>query len=239
MYQERQLESNEAEIRINDEYLIGQPKGALTILDKYSKFIGFIISKPEKKDRSEIAYALYCEYWNRGIGQSVLSKMVDEWGPEVCRIGLGENLYIQNKQEIFQFNGKELEQFRATVRPINVSSWSILKKVGFEPVLADKLIDFENKSTQILTEKIKLDNKLDPYISIKDQIAHRFKNIKVYAVSAKYDDSKKIVIKRPYCPNGFVATILHAYNYHKHLRLSSDNVWLTISQGVSHHINYN
>ncbi|CAG8829797.1 15005_t:CDS:2, partial [Dentiscutata erythropus] len=121
---------NEAEIRINDEYLIGQPKGALTILDEY-------------------AYTLYREYWNRGIGQSVLSKMVDEWGPEVRRIGLGENLYIQNKQEIFQFNGKELEQFRATVRPKNVSSWSILKKVGFEPVLADKSIDFENKGCDL------------------------------------------------------------------------------------------
>ncbi|CAG8851863.1 25920_t:CDS:1, partial [Gigaspora margarita] len=30
-------------------------------------------------------------------------------------------------------------------RPKNVSSWSILKKVGFEPVLAEVSIDFENK----------------------------------------------------------------------------------------------
>ncbi|CAG8528248.1 20427_t:CDS:2 [Dentiscutata erythropus] len=76
-------------------------------------------------------------------------------------------------------------------------------------------------------------------ISVEDQIAHNFKNHKVYAVSATYDDSKKTVIERPYCTNGFAAAILHAYNYHKHLRLSPDDVWLTISQGVSHHINQN
>ncbi|CAG8467036.1 17399_t:CDS:1 [Racocetra persica] len=108
-------------------------------------FIEFIISKPEKKGRSEIAYALDHNYWDRRIGQLVLSMMVDKWGPEVCKIGLEENYYIQNKQEIFQFNGKELEQFSATVRLKNISSSFILKKVGFEPVLADKSIDFENK----------------------------------------------------------------------------------------------
>ncbi|RIB02549.1 hypothetical protein C2G38_1896149, partial [Gigaspora rosea] len=46
-------------------------------------------------------------------------------------------------------------------------------------------------------------------------------------------------IENPYCLNGFAAAILHAYNYHKHLRLSPDDVWLTISQGVSEHINRN
>ncbi|RIB26718.1 hypothetical protein C2G38_1921675, partial [Gigaspora rosea] len=39
--------------------------------------------------------------------------------------------------------------------------------------------------------------------------------------------------------NGFAAAIIHAYNYHQHLRLSPDDIWLTISQGVSRHINYN
>ncbi|CAG8665138.1 24187_t:CDS:1 [Gigaspora margarita] len=95
------------------------------------------------------------------------------------------------------------------------------------------------RSTQILTEKIKLDNKLDPHISVEDSIAERFSNHKLYSVSVQYEDSKKTVIEKPYCSNGFAAAILHAYNYHKHLRLSPDDVWLTISQGVSHHINYN
>ncbi|CAG8768180.1 27719_t:CDS:2, partial [Dentiscutata erythropus] len=118
-------DSNQKEFRINNEYRIGQPKGALTILDEQSNFIGFIISKPKKKGRSEIAYALSHKYWDRGIGQSVLSKM--------------------------------LEQFSATVRPKNVSSWCIRKKVGFEPVLADESINFENKGYDLLL----LDNLLN------------------------------------------------------------------------------
>ncbi|CAG8543268.1 8731_t:CDS:2 [Funneliformis caledonium] len=39
--------------------------------------------------------------------------------------------------------------------------------------------------------------------------------------------------------HGMAAAILHAYNHHQHLRLSPDDIWLTIAQGVSHHINYN
>ncbi|CAG8482040.1 24999_t:CDS:2, partial [Dentiscutata erythropus] len=54
-----QLKSNEIEFIINNEYRIRQPKGALTILDEQSNFIGFIRSKPEKK-----------------------GKMVNEWGPK-------------------------------------------------------------------------------------------------------------------------------------------------------------
>ncbi|CAG8460782.1 32105_t:CDS:1 [Racocetra persica] len=98
------------------------------------------------------------------------------------------------------------------------------------------------RSTQILTKKIELDNKIDPHISVEDHISSRFAKHNVYAVSVQYDDaasSKKTVIKEPYCLNGFAAAILHAYNYHKHLRLNPDDVWLAISQGVSHHINFN
>ncbi|CAG8590835.1 12589_t:CDS:2 [Racocetra persica] len=51
-----------------------------------------------------------------------------------------------------------------------------------------------NRSTQTLTQQIKLNNKLDPHISIKDQISSLFKDTKVYATSFDYDntpDSKK------------------------------------------------
>ncbi|KAF0420791.1 hypothetical protein F8M41_006897 [Gigaspora margarita] len=97
----------------------------------------------------------------------------------------------------------------------------------------------KSRSIQILTNKIELDNKIDPHISIEDHIAKRFRKHKIYAVSTQFDDTTKTVIERTYCPNGFAAAILHAYNYHKHLHLSPDDVWLTISQGVSEHINRN
>ncbi|CAG8826713.1 23927_t:CDS:1, partial [Cetraspora pellucida] len=95
-------------------------------------------------------------------------------------------------------------------------------------------------STQILTNKVKLDNKLEPHISIEDKISRIFKNSKIYALSFNYDDaagSKKTVLEDTNCTNGFAAAVFHAYNYHKHLRLSPDDIWLTVAQGVSHHIN--
>ncbi|CAG8846192.1 35510_t:CDS:2, partial [Gigaspora margarita] len=143
-----QLKSEEIKSKIDNNYLIRHPKGALTILDAQNNFIEFILSKPipKKNGKSEIVYALSDKYWRKGIGYSVLNKMVNEWGPE----------NKQKIQENFQFNGKELEQFNA-IAPKNISSWSIFKKVGFEPVLADESIDFENKGYDLLP----LDNLLN------------------------------------------------------------------------------
>ena len=39
--------------------------------------------------------------------------------------------------------------------------------------------------------------------------------------------------------HGLAAAIFHAYNKHQHLLLTPDDIWLTIAQGVSQHINYN
>ncbi|CAG8586472.1 1074_t:CDS:1 [Scutellospora calospora] len=95
-------------------------------------------------------------------------------------------------------------------------------------------------STQILTKKIEPDNKSEPHISIDEQISRIFNNPKVYAISFDVAaNSKPTVLENIYCTNGFATAILHAYNYHKHLRLSPDDIWLTIAQGVSSHINYN
>ncbi|CAG8541245.1 7136_t:CDS:1 [Racocetra persica] len=98
-------------------------------------------------------------------------------------------------------------------------------------------------STQILTQQIKLENEIKPHISVKDRISKSFYKQKVHTVSVYHDNSassKQSVLEYPYCTNnGFVAAIIHAYNHHQHLRLSPDDIWLTISQGVSRHINYN
>ncbi|CAG8491950.1 25673_t:CDS:2 [Dentiscutata erythropus] len=98
------------------------------------------------------------------------------------------------------------------------------------------------RSTQILTQTIELNNELEPHVPIKESIAQQFQNRGVHAVSVDYDNSpnsKKTVLKNPECANGFVAAIFQAYNQHQHLRLSPDDVWLTIAQGVSRHINFN
>ena len=43
-------------------------------------------------------------------------------------------------------------------------------------------------STQILTKKINLENKLEKHISIKDKISQIFPDTKVHATSVDYDE---------------------------------------------------
>ncbi|CAG8784066.1 22019_t:CDS:1, partial [Racocetra persica] len=97
-------------------------------------------------------------------------------------------------------------------------------------------------STQTLTNKVNLDNKFEPYILVEDKISGLFEKPKTHKISFNYDDAaspKKTVFGGINCTNGFAAAIFNAYNYHKHLCLSPDDIWNTIVQGVSHHINYN
>ncbi|CAI2187189.1 12307_t:CDS:1, partial [Funneliformis geosporum] len=97
-------------------------------------------------------------------------------------------------------------------------------------------------STRILTKKINLENNLHEHVLIKDRISQLFPDTKVYAISIDYDEtpsSKQSLLKYTMTSHGLAAAILHAYNNHQHLRLSPDDIWLTIAQGVSHHINYN
>ncbi|RIB25848.1 hypothetical protein C2G38_1997231, partial [Gigaspora rosea] len=90
------------------------------------------------------------------------------------------------------------------------------------------------RSTQILTQKIKLNNELEPHITIKESIVKQFKNKRVHAVSVDYDNSpnsKKTVLENPEFDNGFATAIFQAYNKHQHLRLSPDDVWLVKHEG--------
>ncbi|KAF0415321.1 hypothetical protein F8M41_007644 [Gigaspora margarita] len=140
-----------------DRYKEGHPHGAFTIFDEQNNFIGYITAgKGNGKGVSELAYVLSYAYWNRGIGQSVVNKIVEEWGPEVRRIGLGEGFEKLDKQhqvvqKRFQcFEGDVLKRFYATARPTNISSWRILEKAGFESAKsevenAEDPIDFNVK----------------------------------------------------------------------------------------------
>ncbi|CAB4416781.1 unnamed protein product [Rhizophagus irregularis] len=99
-----------------------------------------------------------------------------------------------------------------------------------------------NRSTQILNSKLKPDNRIKALIPIETQIERLFENEMVHAVSVDYEYSpyiNKTVLENVQCSNGFIATVLEAYNRHQHLRITPDDVWLTIAQGVSRHINLN
>ncbi|GBB91088.1 hypothetical protein RclHR1_01820017 [Rhizophagus clarus] len=97
-------------------------------------------------------------------------------------------------------------------------------------------------STQILTKKVNLENNLGDHVLIKDMISQIFPDTNVHAISVDYDETPSknhSVLKYTMASHGLAAAILHAYNHHQHLRLTPDDIWLTIAQGVSHHINYN
>src|SRR6266542_5708179 len=93
-------------------------------------------------------------------------------------------------------------------------------------------------STQILTKKINPEK----HILIKDKISRFFPNTNVHAISVDYERSfsyKNSVLEYTNSSHGLSVAILHAYNNHQHLRLKPDDIWLTIAQDVSDHINYN
>ncbi|CAG8598520.1 9655_t:CDS:2 [Funneliformis caledonium] len=88
---------------------------------------------------------------------------------------------------------------------------------------------------------VNLDNNLHEHVSINDRISENFPDTNVHAISVDYEEtpSKRFLLKNKMTSHGLAVVILHAYNNHQHLRLSPDDIWLTIAQGVSHHINYN
>ncbi|CAB4482906.1 uncharacterized protein OCT59_021249 [Rhizophagus irregularis] len=97
-------------------------------------------------------------------------------------------------------------------------------------------------SAQILTKKINLENDFKEHILINDNISRNFRNTTVHAISVDYDEPPSInksVLKHTMTSHGLTAAIFHAYNNHQHLLLTPDDIWLTIAQGVSQHINYN
>ncbi|PKB98303.1 hypothetical protein RhiirA5_279467, partial [Rhizophagus irregularis] len=96
-------------------------------------------------------------------------------------------------------------------------------------------------STQVLTKKITLENKHYEHISVKNNIIQNYPDTKIHAISADCDGTSinQSILNNTMTSHGLAAAILHAYNHHQHLRLTPDDIWLTIAQGVSHHINYN
>ncbi|GBB91084.1 hypothetical protein RclHR1_01820013 [Rhizophagus clarus] len=97
-------------------------------------------------------------------------------------------------------------------------------------------------STQILTKKVNLENNPSKHISIKEKVSQDYPDTNVHAISVDYDETPSknhSVLEQTMTSHGLAAAILHAYNHHQHLRLTPDDIWLTIAQGVSHHINYN
>ncbi|KAG9305391.1 hypothetical protein G9A89_011524 [Geosiphon pyriformis] len=78
---------------------------------------------------------------------------------------------------------------------------------------------------------------------IRTHYTEIFESKVIGAFSINYPEEARpnptTIIKTGGITHGFVAAIHQAYNLHQHRRISPDNVWLTIVQGVSQHINLN
>ncbi|CAG8477625.1 26104_t:CDS:2 [Dentiscutata erythropus] len=92
-------------------------------------------------------------------------------------------------------------------------------------------------STQIISNGEPQNHILD-HISVKSRFAKDFGGETLHAVWTDYEkECKSDVLGNPRCTHGLVAAILQAYSSNQHLRISPDDIWLTIVQGVSKHIN--
>ena len=131
--------SESVEVRFKDSienrFAQGHPHGLLTVRDKENNSLYFMHAVAGGGDRAgtaEIAYAISFEHQGKKLGTKVITSLVQEWAPEVRRIGLGQNIDQDNIVKAFKcFGGKELENLDATASPTNLVSWKILEKAGF------------------------------------------------------------------------------------------------------------
>ncbi|KAG9305389.1 hypothetical protein G9A89_011522 [Geosiphon pyriformis] len=99
------------------------------------------------------------------------------------------------------------------------------------------------KSTQIVGREVKPTTEILENVLIRTHYTEKFESKVISALSIDYPEEARpnptTIIKTGGVTHGFVAAIHEAYNLHQHLRISPDDVWLTIAQGVSQHINLN
>lgn len=137
----------------------GQPHGGLMIFDPdtHERVGNIVAGAGDGAGISEIAGAGLPQHWGRGIGFEVLEIIVQQWGPEVRRIGLGTGLDELQDGNIIRafkcFDGQELSRFDATASPSNPGSWKILDKLGFKAAASqvqdlENPLDFDNKELQ-------------------------------------------------------------------------------------------
>lgn len=117
----------------------GHPHGGLTIFDpETAEPMGHVVAGGgDGLGVSEIAYSFLKQHWGKGIGKGVVGAIVQEWAPEVRRIGLGTDLDVKEEKPVIDafrcFGGEVLKRLDATASPSNPGSWKILDKYDFKP----------------------------------------------------------------------------------------------------------
>lgn len=115
----------------------GQPHGGLTVFDPETQapMAHLVAGGGDRPGTSEIAYAMLPDQQGKKLGTKMVAAIVQEWAPEVRRIGLGQGLDGEVDVAIMEkfkcFGGAILNQLDATAHPKNIGSWRILEKNGF------------------------------------------------------------------------------------------------------------
>jgi GNAT superfamily N-acetyltransferase len=145
---------SEEESSVEDRFAKGHPHGFLTIFDGEEKrFMHAVAGGGERPGTSEVAYAMMLGYQGKKYGTKVIRAIVQEWAPQVYKIGHGQYPNANDAiAKAFQcFGEKALDQLDATASPSNPASWKILEKVGFKAAQCELApegeidIDFDGK----------------------------------------------------------------------------------------------
>lgn len=115
-----------------------QPNSALTICrGDTTQPVGFVIAgEGNEVGASEIAGMGNNDFWNLGVGSAALEFIVKKWAPEVRKIAEGEIVearWPNLRQSFCCFGDAALSKLQATASPLNIASWTILQKYGFQP----------------------------------------------------------------------------------------------------------
>ncbi|KAF0475810.1 hypothetical protein F8M41_024512 [Gigaspora margarita] len=100
-----------------------------------------------------------------------------------------------------------------------------------------------SRSTQKITDKVVPKDELLEHVDIKAYYEQNNRNLKFHTFSLNYTKNSDLnstkIISLPTTSHGLISAIIHAYTLHQHLRISPDDIWLTVAQGVSKHIWFN
>lgn len=146
----------------------GQPHGGLIVWSKEEGVpVGFVIGGlTNKPGVAGLSYAYLPSVWGKGIGSDVIKKFVEQWGPEVRRLGLGSSENESSLTSAFCcYNGEPLSRFEAVVSPDNGGSIKILLKNNFQnwPIDEAPLLDL-SKITRDMSQSLE-NNILDFILS--------------------------------------------------------------------------
>lgn len=100
-----------------------------------------IMGHGDEPGQSELAYALFPEFWNQGYGWEAVSAVARTFGAELVQKGC-------------EVEGKPFSEIVATTRVDNIASYKILKDLGMQEIGRSEKYGHERVHFSITTENL-------------------------------------------------------------------------------------